>query len=889
MNTKDALWMVLLVALGSSTIPAFAQVQRYPLNHGWEFRQGATVEQPRNPTLPAPPPVVKDETTQRWRPATVPGDIHLDLLEQKLIQDPFYGINEAKLQWISSADWEYRTHVDLPSGLIARQHLELVFDGLDAYALVYLNDQLILTANNQFRIWRVDVKPYIQSGSNTLRVVFPAQDKAAEAVARRDPWYPRNTVPAKSYVRKAAYEHGWDWGPVFVTSGIWRPVAFEGWDAARIEDFHVKQSDVSTATAHLLAEVEIQAGADTPATIEVASTLYNPTSSGSKDRSGLGSSKPRTENVTLHPGTNLITVPVEVLKPRLWFPAGYGAQPLYDFIATVRIGGHDEKRPLRIGLRSLQLRRDVDQWGRSFEFIVNGIPIFAKGADVIPSDSFANRVTPNKYRAMLESARDANMNMVRLWGGGYYEDDAFYNVCDELGILVWHDFMFGNEWQPGTYDFKLNVEKEAEDQLRRLRNHPSIVLWSGNNETEEAFHWLDRDKLDPAVRLQMWQDYLTLFHGVLARAVARFDPEVPYWPSSPSADLEQTSASYQSGDDHIWDVWHGRVPFSTYEQHHARFVSEYGFQSFPEMRTIESFTKPEDRSGILTEVMLAHQKNNEGNSLIRDYLLRDYPEPKDFASFLYVSQVLQAEGIKLGAEHLRRERPRTMGSIYWQLNDCWPVASWSSIDSFGRWKALQFYAKRFYAPVLISPHVEDGQLAVYVVSDRTESKSGNLLLEHLRFDGKVLSSRTQQVAIPPLASIILFQTPLTELSQQSGGTLEDSFVVATLTGAGEPPSRNMTYLVPTKVVKLLPTTVRAEVVKEGSGLVVNLHADTLARSVRLVSGDDAAVFEDNYVDLLPGESRSVRVKTSQSSETFRGSLEVRSLIDAFLPAAEPPK
>jgi beta-mannosidase len=866
--------MLLLLGLLAVNFPGLAQVQRYSLDDGWEFRQISAPEEQSSPARQAAPPTVRDEAISQWRPATVPGDIHLDLLAQKLIPDPFYGTNEAKLQWISSADWEYRTRVDLPSTLVTKQHLELVFDGLDAYALVYLNDKLVLTANNQFRVWRVDAKPYVKSGLNELRVVFPAQDKAAEAIAKRDPWYPRNTVPARGYVRKAAYEHGWDWGPTFITSGVWRPVGFEGWDTTRIADFHVKQSDVSAEAAHLVAEVEIEASADTRATIEVAS----------KAPGGTAGPHAVTQKALLHSGTNIVSLPIEVAKPQLWFPAGYGAQPLYDFTVTVRIGNHADKRTTRIGLRSLQLRRDVDKWGRSFEFVINGIPIFAKGADVIPSDSFANRVTPEKYRAMLQSAKDANMNMVRLWGGGYYEADEFYNLCDELGIMIWHDFMFGNEWQPGTYDFKLNVEKEAEDQLRRLRNHPSIVLWSGNNETEIGFHWLDRDKLDPAVRLQMWQDYVTLFHGVLARAVTRFDPEVPYWPSSPSADLEQTLPDYQSGDDHIWDVWHGRLPFSTYEQHHARFVSEYGFQSFPEMRTIESFTTPEDRTSIFTDVMLAHQKNNEGNSLIHAYLLRDYPEPKDFASFLYVSQVLQAEGVKIGAEHLRRERPRTMGSIYWQLNDCWPVASWSSIDSFGRWKALQFYAKRFYAPVLVSPHVEDGELAVYVVSDRTEQKPATLVVQHLGFDGKVLSSKTQQVTVPPLASTIFSYVPLTELSQESATALDRSFVVATLTIAGEPVSRNLTYLVPTKQVKLPLPNLNIDVAKDGDGLVVNLRTDALARSVHMVSADSSAVFEDDYFDLLPGETRSIRVKTSAAPDDFRRTLDVRSLANAFNPA-----
>jgi len=776
----------MLLSFGSVCV--WAQTERYSLDHGWEFRQAAGTDAKAASGLPAATSPPRESAASPWRPATIPGDVHLDLLAQKLIADPFYGTNEAKLQWISKAAWEYRTRFEAPSTLRRRAHVDLVFEGLDAAAMVYLNGDLVLTANNQFRVWRVDAKPYLKSGPNELRVVFPPQDAAAEEVAKRDPWYPRNTVPARSYLRKAAYEHGWDWGPVFVTSGIWRPVHLDGWDEARIADFHVKQNDVSSSSAHLSAEVEIEAGADTRGSVEVTSTAPG---------GGAGPTIP-VRPLLLHPGRNVVSLSVDVAQPQLWFPAGYGSQPLYTFQATLHTGAGKETRTARVGLRSLRLRRDLDKWGRSFEFVINGVPVFAKGTDVIPSDSFANRVTPAQYRAMLVSARDANMNMVRLWGGGYYEMDEFYDLCDELGILIWHDFMFGNEWQPGTYDFKLNVEREAEDQLRRLRNHPSIVLWSGNNETEIAFHWLDRDKLDPAVRLKMWQDYLALFHGTLAQSVARFDPEVPYWPSSPSADLEETSADFQSGDDHIWDVWHGRVPFSTYEQHHSRFVSEYGFQSFPEMRTIESFTAPEGRTGILTEVMLAHQKNNEGNSIIHDYLLRDYAEPKDFASFLYVSQVLQAEGIKLGAEHLRRERPRTMGSMFWQLNDCWPVASWSSIDSFGRWKALQFYARRFYTPILVSPHVEDGDLAVYAVSDRTESRSGTLRVQHLGFDGKVFSTRSQQVDVPALASTVVLKTHLTELAQEGGNGLDQGFVVATLTIPHEQIYRNVTYLVPTK-------------------------------------------------------------------------------------------
>ena len=399
---------------------------------------------------------------------------------------------------------------------------------------------------------------------------------------------------------------------------------------------------------------------------------------------------------------------------------------------------------------------------------------------MIPFDSFPNRVTTADYRRILQSARDANMNMIRHWGGGYYETDEFYSICDELGIMVWQDFMFGNDWQPGTYAFKQNVEAEAEDQVRRLRNHPSIVIWCGNNETEEAFSWAERPKMPADVTLA---DVAGLSDRLQRHSASRGGapgPETPYWPSSPSADYEALSDHYQIGDAHIWDVWHGRVPFSTYETHHARFVTEYGFQSFPEMRTVEAFTEPEDRANIFTPVMLAHQKNNEGNAIIHDYLLRDYSEPKDFASFLYVSQVLQAEGIKIGAEHFRRSRPETMGSIFWQLNDCWPVASWSSIDYYGRWKALQYYARRFYAPVLVSPHVEDGALKVYIVSDKVKAEPATLRVRLMDFDGKVLLEETKAVDVAPLASKVYLDWPMKKMTDAGAADTSRVFVVADL-------------------------------------------------------------------------------------------------------------
>jgi beta-mannosidase len=854
-----------------------AQATSRILEAKWEFRAASDTDR---------------EQMKEWHPAEVPGVVQTDLLRDGLIPDPFYQDNDTRLQWIGLTDWEYRTTFDADAATLAHDHVDLVFEGLDTYADVYVNDQVVLHSDNMFRRWRVPAKTLLKAGPNTLRVVFHSPIESMIPKMKALPYIlpsvtSHNTgneenIATAPYTRKAPYQYGWDWGPRYVTEGIWKPIRLEAWDALRIENLHVQQQRVTKEFAALTADFDIEASRSTAASIEVNYA----------ELSGASGAPipPVRQSVQLEPGANRIRIPIHIANPKLWYPLGVGAQDRYRFAAQVRVGRNiAADASLKTGLRSIELRREVTGPNTSFTFVVNGIPIFAKGADVIPFDSFPNRVTPEIHRQILEAAHDAHMNMVREWGGGYYESDDFYDICDELGIMVWQEFIFGGDMVPGGRDFQDNVKQEAIEQVERLRDHPSIVLWCGNNEIETGWvHWDDRkifkESVSPADREKVWQDYVMLFHGILSGVVARYAAPVPYWASSPSANFEDLPDSQNNGDMHYWQVWHALAPIEMYTQQFPRFMSEYGFQSFPEMRTIRTFAQPGDMD-IHSATMQDHQKNHGGNERILSYMLRWYPEPKDFPSFVYLSQVLQAEAIKVGAEHLRRQRPNTMGSLYWQLNDCWPVASWASIDYYGRWKALQYYARRFYDDVIVSPFAHDGKVDVYVVSDKLQPLSGQVRTRLLDFSGKLLSEKTQDVQVPAQSSAVY--VTLDEKELLANADPKKSFLVFDLAVGGVQLSRNLTFFDTMHNVDL-PTSVHIDTSLEDLNGVytVTLRSPVLARSVYLSFGDLDVQTLDNYFDLLPGEPVTVKLKTSSSVslDQLKSSMQVISLTDAF-PAA----
>ena len=845
-----------------------------PLDAGWQLR-----------IQPDTPQAARHPEQSGWISAHVPGSVQTDLLAAGKIGDPFYRDNEAGLQWIGLADWDYRLVFNVDAATLKRDHVELVFDGLDTFADVSVNDKPVLSADNMFRRWRVPAKNVLHAGSNTLQVTLHSP------IAKLQPWLLKQpyALPGEfdsafgdepkgkqtsNYVRKANYQYGWDWGPRFVTLGIWQPVRLESWTEARLEDFHIAQPHVDADKAELAAEVSLQAGKPGPAHVVLGWTAPD------------GSHGEAAQDVTLAAGDNTVRLPFAIAHPQRWWPAGYGKQDLYRFHVEITRGNDTLASADRSsGLRSVELRRDRDAWGRSFAFVVNGVPIFAKGADLIPTDSFPERTTPAQLRALLTSARDANMNMLRMWGGGYYQSDAFYDMADQLGIMIWQDFMFGGAVTPYDPAFRDNARIEAEQQVRRLRDHPSIVLWCGNNEVQTGWEsWPDREDFKKSIgndeRQRIEDGMRELFGSTLRDVVKANDPEVPYWASSPSTDFEGEANVLDNGDYHYWKVWSGSEPIEHYLDVAPRFQSEYGLQSFPVMATIESFATPADMTPN-SPVMRAHQKfaNGDGNDRLLLYIRGNYGEPRDFASFVYLSQLMQAEGIELAAEHLRSTRPQSMGSLYWQLNDVWPGPSWSSLDYFGRWKALQYHARRFYAPVDVVPLRRDGHTTLHLVSDRTTPFKATLRTRLYDMAGKRLRESSKPVDAPALSSATAGEFSDAELLH--GANPARSVASFDVIENGEVIAHHLLYFGLAKTLALpAQPGLSASWHAAGDAVVVTVSARQLARGVWLDLGNIDAQLSDNAFDLLPGESKDVTITSTAQASRLKAALKLTSLVDA---------
>ncbi|HUB61339.1 MAG TPA: hypothetical protein VL978_11580, partial [Puia sp.] len=798
--------------LGSA---AFAQTQKISLETGWEFHE-------YNGSKP--------ELTE-WRSAAVPGLVHTDLLAHKLIPDPFYRDNENKVQWVSETEWEYRKTITADQNLLTHKHIDLVFEGLNTLADVSLNGQPILHADNMFHEWRMDIKSYLKPGTNTLSIIFhrikPELDRLEKAYSDKDKsadtsFWAKLSVDYKKrvYVRKAAYEGGWDWGPKLITCGIWRPVYLQTWEDERIFDLGIEQSDISRQAAHINVDMRVLSSVTTDALLKI-------------DYIQSDAERSFTYAVTLHPGMNDISYPIDIAKPKLWYPNGYGKQDMYQFKVTLTAGSRRvDEVSTRSGLRSVVLNKERDSLGRKFEFIVNGIPMFAKGANIIPFDHFPTRMTTERYRHLLQAAADAHMNMMRLWGGGYYETREFYDLCDELGIMIWQDFMFATATPPAF--LKESIAKEIDYQVRRLRNHPCIAVWCGNNEIGLAD---ELEKTSPKIKPKTYTDYLEMFGYFIPGIVNRITPEIPYTLSSPTSDFEPQSPTFISGDTHNYSVWWLGEPIENEANYKDRFVSETGIQGFPDMATIDAFTEPGDRSAT-SPVMNAHQKNVylNGNEVIGRIIKSEYKDPADFADFDYLSQVVQGESLKIYAEAMRRRRPFSMGFLYWQFNDSWPVISWATMDYYGHPKAALYLAKHFFEPVLVSPHEEDGKIDIYVVSDLATDENASLDVKLMDFTGKVLWSKKLIYKVKALSSEIALSIPKDELAGINADP-KTSFLSVKLMGSkGGLLSENELYFKRPKDLDYTKAAVQTDLAKQGDHYVLRLSSTALAPRVEITFG-----------------------------------------------------
>src|SRR5574341_280323 len=814
------------------------------LTGAWEFRQAGTED---------------------WLPANVPGGVHTDLLALGRIPDPFVGDNERRVQWVAEADWEYHHQFTAAPELLHQPHIGLVCDGLDTLATVSLNGHELGRAANMFRQYRWDVKPLLKGGENDRRIVFdsPLLFAAAQQAIRPMPGV-SHAIPGGPYLRKAPCHFGWDWGPQLPPIGVWKDIQLEGYEGARIAEVRISQQHAGGQVT-VEARVAVQSWDEAPRSVVMR--LVAPDGQVFETRAPVA------------PG-NESTLRVDIPNPQIWWPNGYGAQPLYR--ASVELHQSDlvlDQREYQLGLRTLELRQQPDEWGRSFTFVVNGLPVFAKGANWIPADSFPTRLTEAALEGLIRSAAETHQNMLRVWGGGFYEEERFYDLCDRYGILIWQEFIFSCSIYPlDVPAFLENVHAEVVENVRRLRHRASLALWCGNNEME--WGWVDWGWNRPELQ-DLKAAYDRFFHDTLPAWCRAEDPDHSYWPSSPSSDTPfENPNGQQQGDAHYWDVWHGRKPFTSYRHQYPRFMSEFGFQALPPLATIRTYAD-EAEWNMTSYVMEMHQKNASGNSLMVGQMLDTFRLPKDFVSLVYLSMALQAEGIRYGVEHWRRHPDRVAGILYWQLNDCWPVASWSSLDYFGRWKALHYAARRFYAPLMLSLEDDRPRQSLFISSDLREGWHGLVRWSLATLDGKLLVSGEKTAQVEPLGVTAVENLDFSEFL--NGDTRRELVFVAELWQGEKHLAQQTSFFVSTKHLLLADPQINSNLTLKEGMLAIELSARSLARLVECSLNGADVIFSDNYFDL---PAQTVIIATAPLPAGWdlaraRAAFKVRSVYDTY--------
>lgn len=797
----------------------------------------------------------------------IPGTVLSGLLAAGKIKDPFYRTNEDATRALFWKDYVFTRTFDVDEELLAQQHIVLVCEGLDTLAEISINGTFLAKTDNMHRTWKFQAKKLLHPGKNEIQIVFRSvlrfiEDYPYEAHKKIN-YIPCGSMKGNQLLRKAHSMFGWDWGPQTIDAGIFRDIYLQGYSHARIEDIRIHQQhakNVSVQTSITLSE-------SVPGQ-KLCVKL-------SED----GADKPLQTKLCKTNADGVAAVDFVIENPKLWWPNDYGDQPLYIVRTTLldEDGTSLESITRRIGLRTLTISQEKDEWGNEFAFCVNGVKIFTRGGNYIPDDCLYTRITEKKLDYILESCRRAHFNCVRVWGGGYYPSDAFYDLCDEKGLIVWQDLMYACNVYDVTDAFAENCRQETYDNVRRLRHHASLGLWCGNNEIESAWdHWGDFQKETPYLRA----DYIRLFEEVLPKAVQEADGETFYWHSSPSSGgCFDNPDDANRGDTHYWDVWHGQKPFTDYRKYFFRFCSEFGFQSFPCAKTVNSFTLEDDRN-IFSRVMESHQKNDAANGKMLYYLSENLRYPKDLTHLLYASQVLQGMAIKYGVDHWRRNRGRCMGTLYWQINDDWPAPSWSSIDYFGRWKALHYMAQKFYAPHAVSMTLEDHRCHVYFSNESFETTEYSLTLSIRDLSGNVLETYETKGNSPAFSAIETAVVDICSWEDQK----DDVFLEAVIHTKDQKVLKDVETLVPYKYLNLKNPVISTEAEETNDAFILHISSDCFAPFVALDFDDADVIFSDNFFHLTDKTVQDIIVKKEdilqghfENAEDFRKRLQILSL------------
>lgn len=776
----------------------------------------------------------------------IPGSVLSGLYGAGKIEDPFYRTNEDATRELFWKDYEFCRTFMVTEDALEEEKVVLVCEGLDTLTDIYINGKKAGSTDNMHRTWKLDVKEFLHSGENQIRIVFRSVFKYIEDYEYEENkeihYVPCGGMKGNQLIRKAHCMFGWDWGPQTIDAGIFRDIYLEAYSHPRIEDVKITQRHGDNAV-DVCTMVAVSGNSVDKCRVRVSVREDAEKVCGCNRADHKSEAEWET------------TLTSTIHNPKLWWPNGYGDQPLY----KVQVELLDENGTVletimkRIGLRTLTISQEKDLWGKEFAFSVNGVKIFAMGGNYIPEDCIYSRITPEIQEYLLESCKRANFNCVRVWGGGYYPSDHFYDLCDEMGLIVWQDLMFACNVYDLTEEFEENITKEITENVKRLRHHASLGLWCGNNEMESAWdHW-------PEVQTEskyLCADYIKMFEHVVPKAVKAADSETFFWQSSPSSGgCFDDPDDENRGDCHYWDVWHGQKPFTDYQKHYFRFCSEFGFQSFPCLKTVESFTEEKDRN-IFSRVMENHQKNPAANGKILYYLSENFRYPENFRKLLYVSQILQGMAMKYGVDHWRRHRGRCMGTLYWQINDNWPVASWASIDYFGRWKVLHYMAKKFYAPQAVSMCRDEDTMQVYLENESMKAQPYQVVFFVKNMECEILEKITGKGTVGVQESGQILTVDVSRWEDKK----YEIFLEAEVTLADGSVLRDVETLVPYKYLELDKPEIMVEVEEQDEAFVIHLKSSCFSPFTAIGFTDADVVLEDNFFHMTGAEAMSIRLE-----------------------------